>query len=134
MEPSTKKQPQPVNTTVTKMASASPESGQKVAETVSNAVHSVREEVVDRGGEAIDQAKQKVSEVYEQTNKHVSEQYKKAVDYGRENPGKTTLIALGVGIGIGLLLSGVGGSRNRRNRMVEPVMGALTTFAREMFR
>ena len=58
----------------------------------------------DRGAEIINQAKQKAGEVYDQANKRLSEQDEKAINYGRENPGKTTLIAFGVGVGVGALL------------------------------
>ena len=71
-----------------------------------DAAHAVREHIEARGAEVINQTKQQVSDAYQQTSKSVSEQYAKAVDYGHENPGITTLIALGVGVGIGLLLAG----------------------------
>jgi hypothetical protein len=35
-------------------------------------------------------AKRKVSQVYDQANRSLKAQYEKAIDYGRENPGKTT--------------------------------------------
>ena len=55
--------------------------------------------------------------------------------YGRENPGKLTLIAFGAGIGIGLLLAGsLGGGRSRTNRIAEPIVGALSQVAMEFFR
>lgn len=57
--------------------------------------------------------KKKVGEAYDQANKRVSKQYEKAVDYGRDNPGKTTLLVFGVGVGVGLLLSGFSWLRNR---------------------
>ena len=136
MEPTTKDQPQSPNATAVKKAAASAtsDSGQKIVDKVSDAAHAVREQIEDRGAEIISEAKQKISEVYDQTNRRVIEQYEKAVDYSRENPGKTTLIAFGVGVGVGfLLLSSFSGSRSRRNRVVEPVMNALTTLAREMF-
>ncbi|NOT61663.1 MAG: hypothetical protein HOP19_15725 [Acidobacteria bacterium] len=83
---------------------------QAVADKVSEAAHVVSE----RGTEAIKQAKQQVSEAYEQTSQRVSEQYGKAVEYGQENPGLTTLIAMGVGVAIGLLLaSSVSALRSR---------------------
>jgi predicted MFS family arabinose efflux permease len=51
------------------------------------------------------------------------------------NPGKTTLIAFGVGVGVGALLVGnFSESCSRRSRMVEPVMKAVSTLARELFR
>jgi len=102
---------------------------------VGAAAHALREEVEDRGAEILDQAKQKVTEVYDQANKSVTEQYTKAIDYSRENPGKTTLIAFGVGVGVGvLLLSSFSGSRSRRSRLMEPVMGVVSTLAREFLR
>jgi ElaB/YqjD/DUF883 family membrane-anchored ribosome-binding protein len=88
-----------------------------------------------RGAEMIDQVKQKAGEVYDQANKSLSEQYEKAINYGRENPGKTSLIAFGVGVGVGVLLvSNFSESRSRRSRMVEPVMSAVSTLVRELFR
>lgn len=86
--------------------------------------------------EAVDQAKQAVTDAYNRASKSLNESYTQAIDYGRENPGKTTLIAFGAGIGIGLLLAGsLGSSRNSRTgRIVPPVMNALTEIAREVFR
>jgi hypothetical protein len=102
-------------------------------ENVDEATHAAREQVDDRGAEIINQAKQKAGEVYDQANKRLSEQDEKAINYGRENPGKTTLIAFGVGVGA-LLVSNFSASRSRRSRMVEPVMRAVSTLARELFR
>jgi len=86
--------------------------------------------------QVVDQATQAVTDVYNRASKSLNESYTQAVDYGRENPGKTTLIAFGAGIGIGLLLAGsLGSSRNSRTgRIVPPVMNALTEIAREVFR
>jgi len=137
MEPNIQDQPQPLNPTgaATSTARATSDVGQTVTDKVSNAAYAVREQVEDRAAEIINQAKQKAGEVYDQANKRLSEQYEKAIDYGRENPGKTTLIAFGVGVGVGVLLvSGFSGSRSRRSRVVEPVMRAVSTIARELFR
>ena len=125
MEPNPTNQPQTFESTGTAAARAS-EAGRKLADKVDDAAHSVREQV--------DHAKQKVSEVYDQANKTVSEQYDRALDYSRENPGKTTLIAFGIGVGVGVLLVGnFTGSRSRRRRVVEPVLSAVSTLARELF-
>lgn len=104
MEPDIQNQPQPLNPTGAAPTRVTSDSGQTVADKVSDAAHAVRERVEERGAEIIDQAKQKVSEAYDQANKRVTEQYERAIDYGRENPGKTTLLVFGLGIGVGMLL------------------------------
>jgi ElaB/YqjD/DUF883 family membrane-anchored ribosome-binding protein len=137
MERNIQDQPQPLNPTgaATSTARATSDGGQTVTDNMSNAVYAVREQAEDRAAEIINQAKQKAGEIYDQANKKMIEQYEKAIDYGRENPGKTTLIAFGVGVGVGVLLvSGFSGSRSRRSRVVEPVMRAVSTLARELFR
>ena len=137
MEPNIQDQPQPLNPTgaATSTARATSDGGQTVTDKVNDAAHAAREQVEDRSAEIINQAKQKASEAYDQANKKLSEQYEKAINYGRENPGKTTLIALGVGVGVGaLLVSNFSESRSRRSRVMEPVMRAMSTLARELFR
>jgi ElaB/YqjD/DUF883 family membrane-anchored ribosome-binding protein len=111
------------------------ESGKTVVEKLSNATHAVRERVEERGAEMFDQAKRKAGKVYEQANKNLNEQYGKAMDYGRENPGKMTLIAFGVGVGIGLVVAGSYATPNyRRRRIAEPIINALSSVAQELFR
>jgi ElaB protein len=106
-----------------------------VVEKVSDAAHAARAQVEERGAEIIDQAKQKASQVYDQANKTLNEQYEKAMDYGRDHPGKTVLIAFGVGVGVGLLVaSSFNAPYSRRRRIVEPVMNALSTLAYDLFR
>jgi hypothetical protein len=53
--------------------------------------------------------------------------------YGRENPGKLTLIAFGAGIGV-LLASGLGSGRSRNSRFAEPIVTALSQVALQLFR
>ncbi len=140
MKPNIQDQRQPVklNGEATSTAPATSDGSQTVTDKVSNAYTAVRDQVEGRGAEMIDQMKQKAGEVYDQANKSLSEQYEKTINYGRENPGKTSLIAFGVGIGVGVLLvSNFSESRSRRSRrspMVEPVMRAVSTLARELFR
>src|SRR6185295_16087524 len=89
------------------------------ADKTASAIHSASRQISDTATETVNQAKQKASELYDQVNKSVNEQYNRAVDYSRENPGKTTLIAFGIGIGVGaLLLGNFRSSRGRRNRVV----------------
>jgi len=79
------------------------------------------------------QARHVMSQAYERTNEILSNSYDQAVTYARENPGKTTLIALGIGVGLGLLLAS-GGRRSRIRRYGEPIVNALSDVALEMIR
>lgn len=83
--------------------------------------------------DAYDQTSKTLSSAYDQTSKTLNTAYNNTLDYGRENPGKTLLIAFGVGVGVGLLLSN-NTSRSRASRVVPPVMNALTQIAAEIFR
>ena len=92
-------------------------------------------EVSGRVEAAVDQTKKAVSDAYDRTSEVLTNTYNQTMDYGRENPGKLTLIAFGAGIGIGILLaSGLGGGRSRTNRIAEPVVNALSQIALEFFR
>ena len=103
-------------------------------EKAAQAARAAGDQISDAATQKLGQAKQMVGDVYDQVNKTVTETYNQAVDYGRENPGKTTLIAFGVGIGVGLLMMGnLRRSRRSRGRVVEPVVNALSTLACELF-
>ncbi|HEX4951048.1 MAG TPA: hypothetical protein VFZ34_30605 [Blastocatellia bacterium] len=135
MESNIQNQLQPFKPTGTATAPATSDDGQTVTDKVDTAAQAVREQVEEHSAEILDQAKHKAGEVYEQANKSVTKQYEKAMDYRLENPGKTTLIAFGVGVGVGVLLvSNFSGSRSRRSRVVKPVRSAVSTLARELFR
>lgn len=88
--------------------------------------------MMERGTEAYGQAEQAVNAAYDKTSEKVSETYEKAKTYSSDNPGKTILIALGIGVGLGLLL---GASTHRSNRrFARPVVHALSDMASEFFR
>lgn len=91
-------------------------------------------EIKERGAEFADKAKQTVTEAYDKTSQTLNEGYGQAVGYGRENPGKTVLIAFGVGLGIGVLLTNSMSPRSRAGRIVPPVMNALSDIAAQLFR
>jgi ElaB/YqjD/DUF883 family membrane-anchored ribosome-binding protein len=89
--------------------------------------------ILERGTEVYGQAEQAVSEAYDKTAQVVSETYEQAKSYSTENPGKTILIALGIGVGLGFLL-GASSRRSRTGRLAQPVVNALSDIALEIFR
>jgi len=89
--------------------------------------------MMERGAEVYGQAEQAVSDVYDKTAQTVSETYEQAKSYSTENPGKTILIALGIGVGLGFLL-GASSHRSRTSRYAQPVVNALSDIAQEYFR
>jgi ElaB/YqjD/DUF883 family membrane-anchored ribosome-binding protein len=89
--------------------------------------------ILDRGAEVYGQTEQAVSDVYDKTAQAVSETYEQAKSYSSENPGKTILIALGIGVGLGFLL-GASSRRSRTGRLAQPVVNALSDIALEFFR
>jgi ElaB/YqjD/DUF883 family membrane-anchored ribosome-binding protein len=116
--------------------------------TTSSAAQTVRDEARDLGrqasdfadqtkqaaAQAYDKASRTASEAYDKTSQTLSASYDQAMVYGRDNPGKLTLIAFGAGIGVGILLAGGFSTRSRSSRIVPPVVDALSEIAREVFR
>jgi ElaB/YqjD/DUF883 family membrane-anchored ribosome-binding protein len=88
---------------------------------------------IERGEKIVHDVKETMTEAYDRTARTLNDGYSRAVDYGRSNPGKTSLIIFGAGLGVGLLLANTG-SRNRKRRIVTPVMNALTDIASQVFR
>ncbi len=84
-----------------------------------------------RGEEAYEKTERAVSDIYDRTSRAVNDTYDQAVRYSRENPGKTALIAMGVGFGLGLMM---GSPRHRANRYAQPVINALSDIAAEFLR
>jgi ElaB/YqjD/DUF883 family membrane-anchored ribosome-binding protein len=94
---------------------------------------------VQRAGEGVKSAyedtRQAVNDAYEKTSDTLNNTYDQAMSYGKENPGKLTLIAFGAGIGIGVLLaSNVSRGRSRSSRVAEPIVAALSQVAMEFLR
>jgi ElaB/YqjD/DUF883 family membrane-anchored ribosome-binding protein len=105
-------------------ASTAPQRAREIASDVGSGVQT-----------AYDQTVKAVSEAYDKTSEVLSNTYDQTMTYGRDNPGKLTLIAFGAGIGIGVLLaSGLGGGRSRNTRFAEPIVTALSQVALELFR
>ena len=91
------------------------------------------ESILVSGAEVYGQTEQAVSDVYDKTARAVGETYEQAKSYSSENPGKTILIALGIGVGLGFLL-GASSRHSRTGRFAKPVVNALSDIALEIFR
>jgi ElaB/YqjD/DUF883 family membrane-anchored ribosome-binding protein len=89
--------------------------------------------ILEGGAEVYGEAEHAVSDVYDKTAQVVSERYEQAKSYSSENPGKTILIALGIGVGLGFLL-GASSRHSRPGRFAKPVVNALSDIALEFFR
>jgi ElaB/YqjD/DUF883 family membrane-anchored ribosome-binding protein len=81
-------------------------------------------DLTERGEEFYDQAKKTVSDTCNKTTETLNKTYNQAIAYGRANPGKLALVALGSGLVIGLLLANR--SKDRQGSYVEPVVNALS--------
>lgn len=92
------------------------------------------ESTLEHGAEVLGQAQEAVSDVKDKTVRVVSETYEKAKSYGSKNPGKTMLVALGVGLGLGYLLGASSRRSGATGRFARPVVNALSDVALEFFR
>ena len=86
-----------------------------------------------RRAEGYGQPQPAVSKGCEKTARVARETYGQVKNYSKKNPGKTILIALGVGAGLGILL-GAGSRHSRTGRFARPVVNALSEIALEIFR
>jgi ElaB/YqjD/DUF883 family membrane-anchored ribosome-binding protein len=89
---------------------------------------------MEKGAEVVEKAKENLGEAYDRASRGVTETWGHAVDYTRSNPGTATLVAFGAGIGVGLLIANNISSRSRTQRIVPPVIRALSEIAGELFR
>ena len=97
-----------------------------VANTAASAAQRAKEGVQS----AYEETKQVVNDAYGKTTEVLTNTYDQAMVYGKDNPGKLTLIAFGAGIGIGVLLaSSLSGGRSRSSRIGEPLVTALSEVA-----
>src|SRR5262245_48164263 len=97
-----------------------------------------RAPVTERAKEVIEDARQRLTHAYGRTTSNINQGYGKVVDYGKEHPGRTSLLVFGAGLGAGLLLSQQLSHRqtvrNRRSRFIPPVMNALAQISAQLFR
>jgi ElaB/YqjD/DUF883 family membrane-anchored ribosome-binding protein len=116
--------------------SSTPGSQQTYATKTSDSSSSAQRDLKEKSGEMIDQAGQAVSEAYQRATQTVNEKLGQAKEYSRENPGTATMVAFGVGVGVGVLLASglLNTGRSRSQRIVPPVMNALSEIASELLR
>jgi hypothetical protein len=96
--------------------------------------HAATKDFADRSAEAYAQTKATVAEAYGKTTEMLNDTYEWTMTYGRDNPGRTMLIAFGAGAGVGLLLAASGRKRSRSSYYGEPVVNAVSQIASELFR
>jgi len=109
------------------------EQGAEILEKAGAAASDTYDKTAEAVGNAYDKTSEVVSDAYDKTSKAVSGTYEMVMDYGSENPGKTILIALGVGAGVAFFL-GAGSRRLRSGRFAQPVVNAIADIAMGFFR
>ncbi len=90
-------------------------------------------DTMDRGSASFDETKRAMRQAYDKSARAFGKTYDQALEYSRHNPGKTALIAFGIGVGVGMLLLG-SGRRSRMSRYGEPIVNALSDMALEFIR
>jgi ElaB/YqjD/DUF883 family membrane-anchored ribosome-binding protein len=91
------------------------------------------ENIMNQTAHTYHETKRKMGQAYDRSAHAIEQTYDQAMDYGRNNPGKTVLIAFGVGLGVGMLLLG-SSRRSRMSRYGEPIVNALSNMAMEFIR
>lgn len=105
-------------------------SASHAASDVANMAASATQRAKEGVQTAYEETKQVVNDAYGKTTEVLTNTYDQAMVYGKDNPGKLTLIAFGAGIGFGVLLaSGFTGGRSRSSRIGEPIVTALSQVA-----
>lgn len=111
----------------TKNSNTKPEHVVTIPETINSA------DLLNRGEVVYNQTKKAVSDGYDKTSRIMSDGYGYAGNYGRENPGKMTLLILTAGFGLIYVLKKP--SRySQPNRYIRPVVDALSDIAQAFFR
>jgi len=83
--------------------------------------------------QAYDRTKENLNQAYDRAAHSMQETWDQAVDYSRKNPGTASLIVFGAGIGVGMLIASNMTFRSRSQRIVPPIMRALSEIAGEYF-
>lgn len=98
------------------------------------AAEDTAEDLKARVTEKVNQAKEKLTDVYEKSSDAATRYYSRAMDYSRENPRTATLVALGAGIGVGMLVgASMGSGRTRGYRRMFPSILAVADAVLDVF-
>jgi ElaB/YqjD/DUF883 family membrane-anchored ribosome-binding protein len=91
------------------------------------------QDILNHGSRVFDETKRAATRAYDRSAKKIGETYDHALAYGRHHPGKTAIIAFGIGVGVGVFLLGAN-RRSRVSRYGEPLVNALSDLAIEFIR
>ncbi|SDB61500.1 hypothetical protein SAMN05660653_03203 [Desulfonatronum thiosulfatophilum] len=94
---------------------------------------SVERGMGDRKSESWDKAEKEFGDAYQKTGKAMHQTYDRAMHYSSEHPGKTVLMALGIGVGLGFVW-GASARHYRRNQFIEPITYALSDVVQKVLR
>jgi ElaB/YqjD/DUF883 family membrane-anchored ribosome-binding protein len=98
--------------------------GQKADEKSKQGAHAVSDKVAHTVEDAYDKSTEMLDKAYERTQ-----------HYTEENPGKTILIAAGIGLVLGFILANNATNRySRGGSYVRPIVSAVSGLAKEYFR
>jgi len=89
---------------------------------------------MSRGSAAFNRTKQTMQQAYDKSSRAIGGTYNQALAFGRQNPGKATLIAFGIGVGVGMLLLSSSKRQSRVRRYGAPIVNALSNMAVEFIR
>lgn len=90
-----------------------------------------RHERASEAGRTMREAGERLSDAYGRTAETAERLYDRAIDFGRENTGTATLLALGAGIAVGLWLAS--GDRGYRDRIVPTVATRMAEAVLDIF-
>lgn len=101
----------------------------KAAHTVEDAYEKTAQKV----GETYEKIAPTAQEAIDKSAEAVNKTYQHTREYSVENPGKTILVALGIGVGIGFIW-GSNSRHSRGGRYARPIVNAVSDVAMEFFR
>ncbi len=96
-------------------------------------VEEVYSKTAEKVGEVYENIAPAAQQAYDKTANAVNETYMQTKQYGQENPGKSLLVALGIGIGIGFIW-GQNSHHSRGGRYARPIVNAVSDVAMAFFR